>query len=248
MADGPEPRQRRARTRAPFLTAARRDVREHVRELAAGLAGSGIRVWWSDPYQALLSPRTHSLKQRRVAARLLAADLPPFGFKKPALRKALAGWPPAERDAWLRQLFAAALVAAGQEAATQGRIRLGRQWVKTLGGRVHDQLAPVDLPLPFACRWLRQRAWRITEALLSSDANPGYRVQLSRRGVVALHVDYNPTRPAPLWSRLSTRERQVYDILLAGGSIADAATRLKVSPKTIHTLKHRLRGKVRRKM
>jgi hypothetical protein len=238
-----------------------------LQETQAALAAE-IRLWRTDPHLILLNPRS-TLKQRRAAARRIAATQV-IAFKRPAVRKALSEWrrQPAERDTWLRQLFADALVDAGKEASTPlPRIRLGRRWVKgwvKRRGKDHrehtalvvlEHVAPMELIPSQARRWLLQRAWRLMElAILGDDVASGrYRRRLSRRDREALGEDqrgveamleYHPTPPATLRKRrLSKRERQLYDLLRAGVSSTEAAVRLKLSPSTVRVLTHRLRAK-----
>jgi hypothetical protein len=234
------------------IVAFRRELEEAQATLAAK-----VRLWRTDPHFILLNPRS-TLKQRRAAARRIAAAQPSMRFKRPAVRAALRGLPASERDRWLRQLFVDALVAAGKESATPlSRIRIGRRWVKDRQGRVCEHIAPLALSVAQGRRWLLQRARRLMELeILAGDLDSGqHRRRLSRRDREALGEDhlgveamleYHPTPPATLRKRrLSKRERQLYDLLRAGVSSTEAAVRLKLSPSTstVRVLKHRLRAK-----
>ncbi len=243
------------------LEALKRDSRRFQEEMeAARRALSGpdprsemlelIRSWRADPYWVLLDPSS-TLKQRRTAARRIAAAQPSMRFKRPAVRAALRGLPTSERDEWLREVFAHALVAAGKESETPlRRIRLGRWWVKDRLGRVREHIAPLALSLPQARRWLLQRARHLTELTILEDDSGRSRRRLSRRDRAALGEDrqgvegmseYHPTPPETLRTvRLSKRQRQLYEFLLAGTSITDVATRLGLSPGAVRVLRSRL--------
>jgi hypothetical protein len=134
-------------------------------------------------------------KRRHAAARRIAAALPRFAFKAPAVQRAVRDYVPAgvQRNAWLRETFARFLVVAAKEAATpQPRIRLGRHWVKDRQGRVLEQVAPLELAFSDTCRWLLQRAWRLMELdMLGEGDGPARRDRrrLARRDREALGED-----------------------------------------------------------
>jgi hypothetical protein len=267
LLEAPRRAARRFQADIEALRRPQKEIEAFQQETQAALAAE-IRLLRTDPHLILLNPRS-TLKQRRAAARRIAATQV-IAFKRPAVRKALSEWrrQPAERGTWLRQLFADALVDASKEACTPlPHIRLGRRWVKgwvKRRGKDHrehtalvvlEHVAPMQLTLPQARRWLLQRARRLMElAILGDDVASGrYRRRLSRRdrdalgedhrGVEAMH-EYRPTPPAVLRTgRLSKRERQLLDLLGAGASSKEAAARLKLSPSTVRVLRRRLRAK-----
>jgi ATP/maltotriose-dependent transcriptional regulator MalT len=141
-----------------------------------------------------------------------------------------------------------ALLDAAREIHTpQARIRLGREWIKTASGNVACDVEPAQLLIRDALRWVRRRAWEITEQAILADDAPWPRRRLSARDRRSLGLEamsaYRPTPPRVLRRGPTRRERELLALLKAGASMSDITTRLGVAPSTVRVLKHRLKQK-----
>jgi len=165
-----------------------------------------------------------------------------------------------------QELLLEGLILAATNGERPQRIRLGRQYLKADDGSV-DEVAPDDLTLPFDLQvaWLIKEARNAVEAILldreyppSENEKKLEEVSWREEYVVQQHAQDEGESPkdttgstgvvATLRSVASKREREYLDLLAENPAMTNkqAAELLGVKPKTISTMKARLKAKAKR--
>jgi len=122
------------------------------------LHAAQVRREFGAPYWILLCSRRSTSRQRRRAARAIAATMP----TKIAHRNAYYALKEAQGHRWLREeIFVPALLEAARDSRRPQYVRIGTKWVKAASGR-KKLVSPMELAtIALIRRWLMQRAWRI---------------------------------------------------------------------------------------
>jgi hypothetical protein len=121
------------------------------------------------PYLILIRPKRFNWRQRRQAAREIAASMK-TRVANPKARIELTQGDGPSAASWVREtLFVPALMEAASEWLQPQPIRVGRTWLKDARGR-KALTTPAELDARTFRRWLKARAYAIAERKLLAPA------------------------------------------------------------------------------